>query len=350
MLLLILIFFIGVFLSISGFGLIFNGEVFVGILTIGLSYLLLRYGIRKYKIKKRFPSKAEDYKNIKNNNIKNEAGNIEKKTYKKHYYPEFDSFVSIDFETTGFSPTEDKIIEIGAIKFIDGEKFSEFNTFVNPKITIPGMITKINGISNGMVKGAPLIDQAIVDLLDFIEDYPIVAHNASFDLGFLLHNSPTEVNNLVIDTLQLCRSYFDFENNKLETVCDMLNIENNSYHRALSDSMATGLIYLKCKHEYDIQNSLNKGKELEKKGKLEEAANYYEIAIANNFEGNNPYDRLAIYYRKNKDYDNEIRVLQKAIFVFENIVKSAREDRLPKLEKFKERLEKTELLKSKVAG
>ncbi len=87
-----------------------------------------------------------------------------------------------------------------------------------------------------------------------------------------------------------------------------------------------------------------KGIELEKLGKVEEAVKFYEKNIEENFDGNHPYDRLAIIYRKKKDIRNEIRVLEKAIYVFENIVYSKRSDRLPKLSKFKIRLEKTRKL------
>lgn len=79
---------------------------------------------------------------------------------------------------------------------------------------------------------------------------------------------------------------------------------------------------------------------LEKAGKTEEAVELYEKAIDNNFIGNGAYDRLRIYYRKNKDIENEIRVLEKAVYVFDEIVYKERADRVKKLEKFKGQLEK----------
>jgi tetratricopeptide (TPR) repeat protein len=87
-----------------------------------------------------------------------------------------------------------------------------------------------------------------------------------------------------------------------------------------------------------------KGIEFEKLGKVAEAIELYEKNIEDNFEGNHPYDRLAIIYRKNKDIINEIRVLEKAIYVFEDIVYIQRSDRLPKLGRFKIRLEQAKLL------
>lgn len=328
----------GFIFGISGLSLLISGEFLSSVLALTIAFLLIRYGLKKKTIEKSADKKESEYTTAK------------QYIYKKYSIPSFDSFVAIDFETTGLNPKNDKIIEIGAVKFIEGEKVMEFNTFVDPQRKIPKDATRINGITDEMVKGAPNIETAINDLLFFIEDYPIVAHNASFDMGFLLQSSPKEINNPVVDTLQLCRKQFEFENNKLKTVCDNLGINNNEFHRALGDSMATGLVYLKCKKEYDIQNSVDKGRKLEDKGETDKAVKQYEKAIENNFDGNHPYDRLAVYYRKNKDYDNEERVLLKAIYVFENVVYEGRGDRLPKLEKFKDRLEKVYLLKSKAVG
>lgn len=97
---------------------------------------------------------------------------------------------------------------------------------------------------------------------------------------------------------------------------------------------------------FDMQVSRNlKGIQLEKNGKIDEAIKLYEANLAENFEGNHPYDRLAIIYRKRNQVDDEIRVLVKAIWVFENNVYKERADRLPKLQKFKKRLDAARKLK-----
>ncbi|GEM_PF-1752659 len=112
------------------------------------------------------------------------------------------------------------------------------------------------------------------------------------------------------------------------------------------DEQRTDLIKFSEKREKEaILLARNmKGIELEKIGKVDEAIELYEKNIEENFEGNHPYDRLSTIYRKNKDILNEIRVLEKAIYVFENIVYAQRGDRLPKLEKFRTRLEKAKKL------
>jgi len=94
-----------------------------------------------------------------------------------------------------------------------------------------------------------------------------------------------------------------------------------------------------------VDNNL-KGRKLEQSGKVEEAKKLYEKNISMNFDGNFPYDRLAVIYRKEKDYDNEIRVLNHAIHVFSDLrATSPRADISPKLKKFKERLSKATALK-----
>ena len=101
-------------------------------------------------------------------------------------------------------------------------------------------------------------------------------------------------------------------------------------------------------NKFDKQVERNlKGVELEKSGQVDKAIKLYERNVGENFEGNHPYDRLAIIYRKRDLIDDEIRVLEKAVWVFENIVYKGRGDKPTKLEKFKKRLEKVKSLKLK---
>ena len=101
--------------------------------------------------------------------------------------------------------------------------------------------------------------------------------------------------------------------------------------------------YQKQQKTLDKQVERNlKGVELEKKGRTDKAIELYEQNVSENFDGNHPYDRLAIIYRKRNQMDDEIRVLEKAIWVFRNIISRKRQDRLPKLNKFKERLQKAQ--------
>ena len=98
------------------------------------------------------------------------------------------TFVVFDLETTGFSPIKDKIIEIGAVKVVNGQITEKFSTFVNPKVPIPFEITQLTSITDQMVLDAPTIEKALPDFLEFVGDAVLVAHNASFDVSFIEQN------------------------------------------------------------------------------------------------------------------------------------------------------------------
>jgi DNA polymerase III subunit alpha, Gram-positive type len=100
-----------------------------------------------------------------------------------------EKYVILDIETTGLCKHYDKITEIAAIKISNGKIIDEFQTLINPKCTIPNFITKLTGINNDMVKNSPTIEQVLPNLFKFIEDEIIIAHNATFDYGFIEHNA-----------------------------------------------------------------------------------------------------------------------------------------------------------------
>ena len=99
-----------------------------------------------------------------------------------------DTYVVFDLETTGFSPIKDKIIEIGAVKVERGKITERFSTFVNPKVPIPFQITQLTSITDQMVMDAPGIETVLPKFLTFVGDAVLVAHNASFDVGFIEQN------------------------------------------------------------------------------------------------------------------------------------------------------------------
>ena len=157
----------------------------------------------------------------------------------------------LDFETTGFSPIEDEIIQIGAIKYRDELEVDRFSCYVKPLNPIPPKITKITGITNKMVAEAPFIENVLDDLKQFLENETIVAHNASFDMKFLLENFDRHAIDYkryrVIDTLSLARQQIsETPNHKLPTLKKFLNIEAES-HDALADCAVTAKLYYYCK-------------------------------------------------------------------------------------------------------
>ena len=160
-----------------------------------------------------------------------------------------DTYVVFDIETTGFSAIKDKIIEIGAVKVKEGEIVDRFSTFVNPQRPIPYEITKLTGIQDEMVLSAPTIEEVIPDFLEFIGDAVLVAHNASFDVGFLAQQCryldiyPEFVS---VDTVALARVLLPtLAKFKLNNVAKALNISLENHHRAVDDAGATAEIFVK---------------------------------------------------------------------------------------------------------
>ena len=150
-------------------------------------------------------------------------------------------FISIDVETTGLSPIYNELIEISAIKYNGQSKIDKFTTLIKPTTEIPQSITRITGITNEMVSNSPSIEKVMPNLIEFIADYPIVAHNAKFDMGFLQRYS----NNSFIDTVKISRNlYPELPNHKLGTVAKHIGITEDGFHRAEFDCECCAKIYL----------------------------------------------------------------------------------------------------------
>lgn len=156
-------------------------------------------------------------------------------------------YVVLDFETTGLRPANDQIIQVGAVKYINHKKVGMINQLVNPLREISPRITSLTGITNESVNKQPTINTVIHELLEFIGDLPIVAHNASFDMGFLyaLEDLAEIPRYAVIDTLKLARKVIQTPNHKLTTLAQFLELEHNA-HDALGDCLATAQIYQYC--------------------------------------------------------------------------------------------------------
>ncbi|MDW0116350.1 exonuclease domain-containing protein [Sporosarcina thermotolerans] len=168
------------------------------------------------------------------------------KTTSKHV----NDYIVLDFETTGFRAGADRIIQIGALKFINHERVEVLNTFINPERHIPLTITRLTGITNEMVEWAPTIEQKIYELIEFIGEFPIIAHNASFDMGFLYALDNIQGIQIpeytVIDTVPLARKTItETPNHKLGTLAKYLQLEHDA-HDAIGDCLATAAIYQYC--------------------------------------------------------------------------------------------------------
>ena len=162
------------------------------------------------------------------------------------------TYVVFDLETTGFSPIKDKIIEIGAVKVEKGKITDRFSTFVNPGIPIPFEITRLTSITDQMVMDAPGIETVLPEFLAFIGDAVLVAHNASFDVGFLEQNMrylDLMPDFTSVDTVALARMLLPtLSKFKLNIVANALNISLENHHRAVDDAGATAEIFVKFAH------------------------------------------------------------------------------------------------------
>lgn len=156
------------------------------------------------------------------------------------------TFCVVDLETTGGSPTDGRITEIGAVKVRGGEIIGEFQTFVNPDQPIPVFITVLTGITAHMVADAPREDEAVPSLLTFMSGAVFVAHNAPYDSGFLqaacARLGATWPKPQIIDTARLARSILtrdEVPNHKLSTLAQFFRTQVQPTHRALDDARAT---------------------------------------------------------------------------------------------------------------
>ncbi len=159
-----------------------------------------------------------------------------------------ENYVVLDFETTGLKAGSDKIIQIGAVKYIGHNREDTMYLLINPERNISSTITRITGIRNADVQEAPVIEEVAHELIAFIEGLPIVAHNAPFDMGFLyaLEEITPIPEYTVIDTVRLARkAIYETPNHKLTTLAAFLELEHNA-HDALGDCLVTAEIYQYC--------------------------------------------------------------------------------------------------------
>ncbi|MEG1581897.1 MAG: exonuclease domain-containing protein [Clostridia bacterium] len=159
------------------------------------------------------------------------------------------TFVVFDFETTGLEFLNSKIIEVGAVKIINGKISETFSSFINPLEKIPNNITELTSITDEDVEDAPTYPMVLQDFYKFTRGAVLVAHNITFDFGFLNYygkDSGYLFDNELEDTLSLAMRYVKgIRNYKLKTVASKLNVSLENAHRAVNDAMATAEIFIK---------------------------------------------------------------------------------------------------------
>ena len=161
------------------------------------------------------------------------------------------TFIVFDLETTGLNPASEEITEIAAVRVVEGEIRDSFQTYVNPHKPIPPEITELTGISDETVADAPDLDKAVPEFLAWAGEgqYPLVAHNAGFDMGFLrtaCQRLGIEREFTSIDTLEMSRLMLPHMHKfKLNILAKELQVGPFEHHRASEDAAVLGRIYVK---------------------------------------------------------------------------------------------------------
>jgi DNA polymerase III epsilon subunit family exonuclease len=160
-------------------------------------------------------------------------------------------FVVVDIEATGAKMPPNRIIELGAYRVSGGRIVDSFVTLVNPEISIPRFVVALTGITNEMVKEAPLFATVVPQWLEFVKDAVLIAHNAPFDTNFLNHEISRVYPGHRMINPHLCtvtlsrRAVPGLANYRLETVADHFSIPITARHRAGSDAEATAEVFIK---------------------------------------------------------------------------------------------------------
>ena len=202
-----------------------------------------------------------------------------------------DDFVVFDIETTGFSPVNNRIIEIGAVKVSGGEIVDRYSTFVNPDVPIPFEIEKLTHIKDEMVMDSPQIDVILPQFLEFCDGCVMVAHNANFDMSFIMENCrrlgyPAEFT--YVDTMNTARILLPNQaKHTLDAVAKTLNVVLESHHRAVDDAECTAHIFVKFikmlaeEHQVTTLAELN-AMGMNSVGLVQKLFTYHAIILAKN--------------------------------------------------------------------
>lgn len=160
-------------------------------------------------------------------------------------------YIAFDTETTGFSAYNDRIIELGAVLFENGKAVKSFGTLVNAGKAVPPAASRVNHITNDMLKSAPSEKEVYPQFVKFLGDAIngetiICAHNASFDMRFLaatFERLGIDANIRFVDTLAICKKCVTCTtDHKQPTMAQHFNINQKDAHRAESDALVCGLI------------------------------------------------------------------------------------------------------------
>lgn len=208
-----------------------------------------------------------------------------------------DSYIALDLETTGLSPSEDRILEIGAVKVKDGSICERYETLVNPGMTISPRIRELTGIDDEMAATGKDTGTAVAELVDFCGELPLLGHNILFDYSFVKRNAVNlglAFEKDGVDTLKIARALLpDLEHKNLPYLCAYYKITQERAHRASDDACAAMELYRRLAAEFpDSPEELFAPKQLiyrtkkqgpitaAQKGYLNDLLKYHKIGLS----------------------------------------------------------------------
>lgn len=271
---------VGIFFLIGGVGIL-SKDFIAFLFGIIIGAILLTFGVRRKNRKTKHQSDSSQ--NTPNHSISIPVS--DKSTFlngttlrcssksSKSIPP---SYIVLDIETTGFSRSNDRIIEIAANKYINGNLVNQFHTYVNPGISIPLFITQLTGIRNSDVENAPAIQDLNDSLISFLGSIPIVGHNIiRFDIPLLQEQTHYKFNNKIFDTLELSKKAFPgLPSYKLSFLDQALHLGGSDHHRAGNDILITNALFLACVEPEKYQPFLD-DKDALSKIQIEPRRTYY---------------------------------------------------------------------------
>lgn len=251
----------------------------------------------------------------------------------------------IDTETTGLHPEDGKILEIAAVKVRDNQVIDTYQQLINPQMHIPAAASKVNGITDDMVKDCPTFEQIELDFLRFIGGDILVGHNIKFDIDFIEHEIGETLDNFTYNSIALARSLLKMESYRLKDLCSYLGISDTQDHRALSDAMLTYGLIQELKRNATRRN-LTLGFEFPKTL----SKKHYKFAVRDLSPRKDP-DPTSVFYGKHVVFTGTLPVPRKMAMqavldlggqVGSNVIKKTRilvkgkEEGVAKIEKAKE--------------
>ncbi|MDR1754544.1 MAG: PHP domain-containing protein, partial [Eubacterium sp.] len=271
-----------------------------------------------------------------------------------------DELVVFDVETTGFSPQDDRMTEIGAVKLRGLEIVDEFRSFIDPGRPVPHNITEITGITDEMLNGAPDEKTVLNRFCEFSGTCPLIAHNADFDTGFLraaFLRAGMMYDYSAIDTVKICRAVIPNKKHSLDLMAKHFGISDFNHHRAADDARTLALIFKK------LISELRKGRQLKYIGDLnavlagvdpKKERYYHQIILVKNKTGlKNLYKLVSLsnlnyFYKKPRIPMSELAALREGLIIgsaceqgelYRAIVDGKSEEALIKIAEFYDYLE-----------